>query len=83
VQGEAFGWGYTEELLAAMVDRLGEVSYLVRSAWFKGKHEVPKSVRRPGIQPDAEEADPPRMSTPAEIKAFFSGQGTKVVYSDS
>jgi hypothetical protein len=76
-------WGDTEELLAAAVDRLGEVAYLLRKAHFKGDPQPPAPVPRPGDggQPTVVElAEPPRMSSKEEIRAFF---GQSIRYSES
>jgi hypothetical protein len=66
------------------VDRLGEVVALLHTAWFKPPHPEAVPVPRPGL--DGEQVattEPPRMSTAAEIRAFFTGDGTRVVYSES
>jgi hypothetical protein len=86
VQGDAAAWGYSEELLATAVDVLGYLAYLTKAAHFKGTHAPPDPVKRPGDGglPDQVELEaPPRMSTPEEIRAFFSGEGTRVVVTDS
>jgi hypothetical protein len=48
VLGPASGWGDREELLAAAVDWLGHIDYLLRAAHFKGHAEPPTPVPRPG-----------------------------------
>lgn len=63
-----------------MVDRLGQVMALLHAAWFKPPHPEMVPVPRPGQQ---QQEGPPQMSTAAEIRAFFSGDGTRLVYSDS
>jgi len=76
-------WGDTEELLALAVDRLAEVAYLLRRAHFKGEPSLPESVPRPGDggRPDVVElAEPPRMSSKEEIRAFW---GSAIMYSES
>lgn len=79
-------WGDREELLAATVDRLGEALYLLQAiAGVKHPERIPP-VPRPGINGQgtpAEMVEPPKMSTKAEIRAFFGMEGTKVVYSES
>ncbi|HEV8652036.1 MAG TPA: hypothetical protein VG276_22220 [Actinomycetes bacterium] len=65
------------------MDRLGEVVYLLRRAHFKGDPPVPDPVPRPGDggRPETVElAEPPRMSTKEEIRAFWGGA---VRYSES
>jgi hypothetical protein len=59
------------------VDRLGEVVALLHTAWFKPPHPEVVPVPRPGH--DQQPEGPARMSTPAEIRAFFSGEGTRVL----
>lgn len=86
MQGQAAGWGFSEELLATAVDLLGYLAYLTKAAHFKGTHRLPEPVRRPGDggRPDTVElSEPPRMSTPEEIRAFFSGTGTRITYTES
>lgn len=86
MHGEAAGWGYGEELLATAVDLLGYLAYLTKAAHFKGRHTPPKPVQRPGDggQPQRVElSEPLRMSTAAEIRAFFSGTGTRITYTES
>lgn len=81
--GEQAGWGYSEELLATVVDWLAVLDWHLRQAHFKGPHERPEPVLRPGDggQPERVELDePPRMSTPEEIRAFF---GASMRYSES
>jgi hypothetical protein len=48
VYGDAGEWGASEELLAAAVDRLGHVGYLLHRAHFKGSSEPPPPIPRPG-----------------------------------
>jgi hypothetical protein len=69
--------------LAGAVDLLAHLDYLIRKAWFKGEHKVPQPLKRPGEPEELQLQTPPRMSSPAEIKAFFSGEGTRVVYNES
>lgn len=85
MHGEAAGWGFSEELLAAVVDQLGYLAYLTKAAHFKGHHEPPRPLQRPGDgHPEQVELSaPPRMSTPEEIRAFFQGAGTRITYSES
>ena len=48
VLGPAAGWGDTEELLAAAVDWLGHIDYLLSAApHFKGTRKPPALVPRP------------------------------------
>lgn len=79
-------WGDREELLAATVDRLGDALYLLQAiAGVRHPERIPP-VPRPGINGQREVgelAEPPKMSTREEIRAFFGGSGTKAVYSDS
>ena len=57
---------------------------LLHAAWFKPPHPEVVPVPRPGHDgQQVATAEPLRMSTAAEIRAFFSGDGTRVVYSDS
>jgi hypothetical protein len=57
---------------------------LLHTAWFKPPHPQVVPVPRPGQDPAAAATvEPPRMSTPAEIRAFFSGDGARLIYSDS
>jgi hypothetical protein len=81
--GDRATWGDTEELLARTVDRLGEVVALLHAAWFKPPHPEVVPVPRPGGGGQVETTEVPRMSTAAEIRAFFTGDGTRVVYSES
>ncbi len=81
-------WGDTEELLACTVEQLQVVSSLLHHAWFKPPHPEPVPIQRPGQggngqQQVGELAEPPRMSSKDEIRAFFGGPGAKVVVSDS
>jgi hypothetical protein len=76
-------WGDTQELLAGTVEQLQVIGSLLHHAWFKGPHPEPVRVPRPGdgAPPAAESnghAEPPRMSTREEIRAFFRGEGTTV-----
>jgi hypothetical protein len=41
------------------------------------------AVPRPGSGEQVEMAEVPKMSSPEEVRAFFTGSGTKVVYSQS
>jgi hypothetical protein len=53
---------------------------------LKGTHQPPDLVKRPGdggLPKQVEMEAPPRMSTVEEIRAFFSGEGTRVVYTES
>ena len=81
--GAQADWGDTEELLARVADRLGEVVALLHAAWFKPPHPEMVPVPRPGSGEQVETAEVPKMSSPEEIRAFFTGSGTKVVYSES
>ena len=84
MHGDRADWGDQEELLARAVDRLGEVVWLLHKAWFKPPHPEPVPVDRPGDggRPDhVELEEPPRMSSPAEIRAFFGAKG--VIYTES
>lgn len=87
MHGEAAGWGYTEELLATTVDLLGYLAYLTKTAHFKGRHELPAPVPRPGGLPGQTEAkvepEPVRFSTREEIREFFQGPGTQAVHAES
>jgi hypothetical protein len=51
---------------------------LLHTAWFKPPHPEVVPIPRPAADQQQEEG-PPRMSTPAEIRAFFSGEGTRVL----
>lgn len=69
-----------EELLAATVEQLQRIIYLLHAAWFKEPHPEPVRLPRPGD--DQPEPEPVRMSTPEEVRAFFgAGQDTKIVVS--
>jgi hypothetical protein len=83
--GEAAGWGYEQELLATTVDLLGYLTYLTKAAHFKGRHELPKPVPRPGGLPGQTqpEPEPVRFSTREEIRQFFQGPGTRAVHAES
>jgi len=81
--GDLADWGTTEELLAATVDRLGEVTSLLHHAHFKPPHPDVQPVPRPGDDgrpAELELAAPPQMSSRDEIRAFFGGA---IVVSDS
>ena len=47
-------WDDRTELLAAVVDRLGQIDYLLRRAHFKGDADPPPLVPRPGDTPDSD-----------------------------
>jgi hypothetical protein len=86
--GEAAGWGYEQELLATTVDLLGYLVYLTKVGFgFKGRHELPKPVPRPGGLPGQAapepEPEPVRFSTREEIRQFFQGPGTRAVHADN
>jgi hypothetical protein len=53
VLGAVADWDDQTELLAAVVDRLGQTNYLLHRAHFKGG-EPPKPVPRPGVDPPEE-----------------------------
>jgi hypothetical protein len=50
INGPAADWDDRTELLAAAVDRLGQIGYLLHRAHFKGGTE-PTPVPRPGDEP--------------------------------
>ena len=72
--GEAAGWGDREELLAAIVDLLGQTNYLLGRAHFpkQAPSRPPKPVPRPGVNGDEgeDEGDPP--VTPEELREFLT-----------
>lgn len=74
-------WGDQEELLAATLEQLQVIASLLHRAWFKPPHPEPSPVPRPGDAPQAapdgraEPEERPRMSTRAEIRAFFGARG--------
>lgn len=75
-------------MLALTVEQLRLVTFLLHAAWFKPPHPEPLPVPRPGQNGQgvlAEMVEPPKMSSKAEIRAFFGGGdgSTKVVYSES
>jgi len=51
VLGPAAGWDDQTELLAAAVDWLGHIDYLLHKAHFKGGGDPPQPVPRPGVDP--------------------------------
>jgi hypothetical protein len=59
VLGEAASWGDREELLAAIVDALGQTNYLLGRAHFpkQAPSRPPKPVPRPGQQAEVEVED--------------------------
>jgi hypothetical protein len=71
--GPAAGWGDREELLAAIVDALGQTNYLLGRAHFpkQSPSKPPKPVPRPGdngTQAD-DSGDPP--VTAEELAEFL------------
>lgn len=87
MHGPGVVWGDREELLATTVEQLQQIICLLHAAWFKEPHPEPIRVPRPGegghVAEPAEMVEPPKMSTAAEIRAFFGGEGTKAVFSRS
>jgi hypothetical protein len=71
------------------VEQLQLIVSLLHTAWFKEPHPKPIPVPRPGDgngqRPMGELAEPPKMSSREEIRAFFGGGdgSIKVVYSES
>jgi hypothetical protein len=56
------------------------VALLHTGLGFKPPHPEVVPVPRPGQDgQQVPTAEPPRMSTPEEIRAFFSGEGTRVL----
>lgn len=77
--GDKAEWGAAEELLAQAVDWLAMLEWRTRAAHFKGPHDPPELVPRPGdggLPDQVAMVAPPKMSSPAELKSFF---GTDVV----
>jgi hypothetical protein len=61
VLGPAASWGDQEELLAAIVDVLGYINYLLGRAHFpkQAPAKPPKPIPRPGQQAEAEAVEEP------------------------
>lgn len=70
--------------MALQVDRTGDMIYLLQAlAGVKQPQRIPL-LPRPGNNRHAapqELAEPPKMSSKAEVRAFFGGDATKVVVS--
>ncbi len=68
VLGEAAGWGDQEELLAAIVDALGQTNYLLGRAHFpkQAPSKPPKPVPRPDQNGAADDDEDEPMS-PEEL----------------
>ena len=61
VLGPAASWNDNEELLAALVDAVGQTNYLLGRAHFpkQAPAKPPKPVPRPGQQTTAEDVEEP------------------------
>lgn len=68
-EGIRIGWGYNEELLAALIEVLDVGNRNFLAAHGVKKHQLPKPVyiHRP-LQPKRD-----RKATPADIREIFSG----------
>lgn len=69
---EGWSWGVAEYLLAAAVEQIDAGNRLFLMANVKKGTRIPEPVEipRPGVQREKQEVE--RMSTKAEMLAFFS-----------
>ena len=51
--GVRYGWEYTQELLAQLLERVDQLTALTHVAWFKPPHPRPVPVWRPWQPTDA------------------------------
>jgi hypothetical protein len=83
--GRSFGWDDRTELLARVVDRLAELTWITRAVHTDGDPgDPPAPTVRPGDPTDPAD-NPRRMSSADEVKAFFgasdaTGAGFAVRY---
>jgi len=74
-------------MAALTVEQLQMIASLFHHAWFKEPHPelipIPRPGQNGGNRVSGEMVEPPKMSSREEIRAFFGGSGTKVVYSES
>lgn len=73
----AADWDDQTELLAATVDWLGHIDYLLQKAHFKGSPKPPPPVPRPGADPAVDDPVDEGDELPATLEdaaAYFRAQ---------